>query len=76
MKSKEKESGTAFAVKRKIAPSDASSFYKGGLAVENREVLAMYKRNEDVDIGQARRMISGLMRLFGEPTTMAHDKLI
>ena len=39
-------------------------------------VLALYQRREDTGIDQARKMISGLMGLFGEPTTMAHDQLI
>ena len=39
-------------------------------------ILALYQRQEDADMGQARIMISGLMGLYGEPTTMAHDKII
>jgi len=39
-------------------------------------ILALYMRNENADIDQTRKMISGLMGLFGEPTTMAHDKII
>ena len=39
-------------------------------------VLALYQRNEEANMDQARRMVSGLMGLYGEPTTMAHDKLI
>jgi hypothetical protein len=43
---------------------------------ENDTVLAIYERNDDADMDQAKRMISGLMGLYGEPTAMAHDKLI
>ena len=39
-------------------------------------VLAIYQRNEAADMDGARIMVSGLMGLLGEPTTMAHDKMI
>lgn len=45
-------------------------------ALEDDTVLAVYQRNEQAGIKQAKKMISGLMGLFGEPTAMAHDKLI
>lgn len=43
---------------------------------DNDTVLAVYKRNEQATIEQAKKMISGLMGEYGEPTAMAHDKLI
>ena len=39
-------------------------------------ILALYTRNENAGFDQTRKMISGLMGIFGEPTTMAHDKII
>jgi hypothetical protein len=39
-------------------------------------ILAVYQRNDAANMDQAKLMISGLMGLYGEPTTMAHDKLI
>lgn len=39
-------------------------------------VLALYQRQEDADSEQMKRMVSGLMLLYGEPTAMAHDKLV
>lgn len=45
-------------------------------AEDDDTVLAVYQRNENADIAQTRKMISGLTGLFGEPTVMAHDKLI
>ena len=39
-------------------------------------ILAVFQRIEAADMDQAKVMVSGLMGLFGEPTTMAHDKLI
>jgi len=43
---------------------------------EDDSVLALYKRNEKANMVEAKMMISGLMGLFAEPTTMAHDKII
>jgi hypothetical protein len=45
-------------------------------ATEDDTVLALYQRNDAADLDQAKLMISGLMGLYGEPTAMAHDKLI
>lgn len=45
-------------------------------AQKDDTVLAIYQRQEKAGIAQVRKMISGLMGLFGEPTTMAHDKLV
>jgi hypothetical protein len=39
-------------------------------------VLAVYQRREDVGADEVRQMVGGLMTRFGEPTTMAHEKLI
>jgi hypothetical protein len=39
-------------------------------------ILALYQRNEEAGMQQAKDMVSGLMGLYGEPTTMAHEKLI
>lgn len=46
------------------------------VAQKDDTVLAIYQRHEKAGIDQVRKMISGLMGLFGEPTTMAHDKLV
>jgi hypothetical protein len=43
---------------------------------EDDTVLAIYQRNDEADMAEAKQMISGLMGMFAEPTTMAHDKLI
>jgi len=43
---------------------------------EDDTVLAIYKRNDKANMVEAKMMISGLMGLFAEPTTMAHDKII
>jgi hypothetical protein len=45
-------------------------------AVNDDTILALYQRNDETNMDGARRIVSGLMGLFGEPTTMAHDKLI
>lgn len=46
------------------------------VAQKDDTVLALYQRDEEAGMAQARRLISGLMGLFGEPTAMAHDQLI
>jgi hypothetical protein len=47
------------------------------VASENDDtILAIYKRIEEADMDEVKLMISGLMGLYGEPTTMAHDKMI
>lgn len=43
---------------------------------EDDTILALYQSNKGAGIDQARKMISGLMGLYGEPTAMAHDKLV
>ena len=43
---------------------------------EDDTILALYQSNKKAGIEQARRMISGLMGLYGEPTAMAHDTLV
>lgn len=45
-------------------------------AADNDTILAIYQRDEEADKNLAKQMISNLMGHFGEPTTMAHDKLI
>ncbi len=39
-------------------------------------VLAIYQRREEVGAGDVKQMVGHLMNRFGEPTTMAHGKLI
>lgn len=39
-------------------------------------VLAVYQSQENVDRDEMKKIISSLMTRFGEPTTMAHDKLV
>ena len=39
-------------------------------------VLAIYQRREDADRSALRRTVSSLMDRFGEPTTVAHDRMI
>ncbi|MEN8006654.1 MAG: hypothetical protein ABFS42_06530 [Candidatus Krumholzibacteriota bacterium] len=39
-------------------------------------ILALYQRREDVGANEVQEMVGGLMARFGEPTTVAHDKLI
>jgi hypothetical protein len=39
-------------------------------------VLAVYQNQENVDREQMKKIIAILMTNFGEPTTMAHDKLV
>ena len=48
------------------------------IVVENEQdlVLAVYQRDEKATLEQAGKMISGLMSQYGEPTTMAHEKLV
>jgi hypothetical protein len=46
------------------------------VAQKDDTVLALYQRNEDAGFDQIKKMISGLMGLYGEPTAMAHDKLV
>ena len=46
------------------------------VAQKDDTILAIYQRKEKAGIDQAKRMISGLMGLYSEPTAMAHDKLV
>ncbi|MCL7489038.1 MAG: hypothetical protein M8357_12800 [Desulfobulbaceae bacterium] len=46
------------------------------VADANNTVLALYQRQEGADVAQARKMVSALMGQYGDPTAMAHDKLI
>ena len=47
------------------------------IAAENDDIiLAVYQRNDEANMKQAKSMVASLMLLYGEPTTMAHDKLI
>ena len=39
-------------------------------------VLALYKQKKDADKNQLKAMVADLMGRFGEPTTMAHDKIL
>lgn len=43
---------------------------------KNRTVLSLYKRQENADLGAIKNMIGDLMASFGEPTTMAHSKIV
>ncbi len=43
---------------------------------ESGLVLAIYERREEAQAADVRRMIGYLMGTFGEPTIMAHDKLV
>ncbi len=43
---------------------------------ENNRVLATYMEQKDIKQAQLRQAIAGLMNQFGEPTTIAHEKLI
>ena len=45
-------------------------------ARNDNTILAIYQRNDEADMDKAKLMVSSLMLLYGEPTTMAHDKLI
>ncbi|BCO09584.1 hypothetical protein GF1_19600 [Desulfolithobacter dissulfuricans] len=55
-------------------------FMDGGTGVVAAErdgtVLALYHRNEKAGSGEVKAMIVELLDRFGEPTTMAHDKMI
>lgn len=46
------------------------------VAKKDDTVLALYQRNEEAGFEQVKKMVSGLMGLYGIPTAMAHDKLI
>jgi hypothetical protein len=46
------------------------------VAQNDDTILAVYQRNDEANMGQAKSMVASLMLLYGEPTTMAHDKLI
>jgi len=47
------------------------------IAAQNDDtILAVYQRNDEANMDQAKLMVSSLMLVYGEPTTMAHDKLI
>lgn len=39
-------------------------------------ILAVYRRQEGIGVEDVKQMIGHLMTRFGEPTTMAHDRLI
>lgn len=43
---------------------------------ESHLILAVYKRLDEVHADEVREMVGHLMTRFGEPTTMAHGKLI
>lgn len=42
----------------------------------NDVIIGLYKQYPDASMGQIKSVIGDLMFRFGEPTTMAHDKLI
>ena len=75
-------------VQKKIASENISNdsyegtykFKDGDLfiiAAQNDDtILAVFQRNDEANMEQAKLMVSSLMLLYGEPTTMAHDKLI
>ena len=46
------------------------------VAQKDDTVLALYQRKEEAGIDQARKMITGLVGLYSDPTAMAHDKLV
>jgi hypothetical protein len=73
--------------KQMAADNKVNDSYAGTYKFSDREIyvvasraddtiLALYQRYEEADMARARNTISGLMGLYGEPTTMAHDKLI
>jgi len=43
---------------------------------KDKMILSLYQRLEDVGMGAIKTMIGDLMARFGEPTTMAHSKII
>jgi hypothetical protein len=55
-------------------------FSAGGVAVVADEdthlILAIYERQEDARADKLTQMVGGLMARFGEPTTIAHDKIL
>ncbi|WP_456385465.1 hypothetical protein [Desulfolithobacter sp.] len=55
-------------------------FMDGGTGVvaakRDGTVLALFHRNESAGSGEVKAMIVDLLDRFGEPTTMAHDKMI
>jgi len=73
-------------VQKKIASENISNdsyegtykFKDGDLfiiAAQNDDtILAVFQRNDEANMEQAKLMVSSLMLLYGEPTTMAHDK--
>ena len=46
------------------------------VAQKDDTVLALYQRKDEAGLNQTRKMISGLVDMYGEPTAMAHDKLV
>lgn len=46
------------------------------VAEKTNMILAIYKQGEDVRADDVKHMVGFLMDQFGEPTTMAHDKII
>ena len=46
------------------------------VAQKDDTVLALYQRKDEAGLDQTRKMISGLVDMYGEPTAMAHDKLV
>ena len=60
--------------------SGTIKFSAGDVAVvadENTHlILALYQRQEEAHADDVTRMVGSLMARFGEPTTIAHDKII
>ena len=46
------------------------------VAQKDDTVLALYQRKDEAGLDQTRKMIFGLLDMYGEPTDMAHDKLV
>ncbi len=41
-----------------------------------KNILALYLENKDADKDQTKNMVGTLMMAFGQPTTMAHEKIV
>ncbi len=42
----------------------------------NKRILALYLENKEAGKEQTKNMIATLMMIFGQPTTMAHEKIV
>lgn len=72
----------SFASKNKVDKSYQGTykFRDGDIFVvvdrSNDMILALYKKQDNAAKAQMKTMVSELMGTFGEPTTMAHEKMI